>query len=141
MANIYQATFGKDELLRVSSSTGTAAVPTNGILPTLQGPGGIGPLAAGVYKCNIDTQGLNTVTVHLQPNAATAGGTPTLQAVMLDKTTARTAPAAVTGAAFAAATLQNLTLSGLAGCQTVQLTFTVTTSLDFTSGFAQVTGL
>jgi hypothetical protein len=145
----YRATFGFDEQIRLSSfpAAFTAGNPKDGQAPLLANAttaGGIGPIAtAGAYGCLINTQGVNTITVHLKPNAANAGGTPVLQAVMLDKTTARTVPAAVTGAAFASGVLQTVTLAGLAGCQQVLLSWTVTTSLDFSGagGIAQAVAL
>lgn len=105
---------------------------------------------AGAYACAIDTQGLAAIDVYLEPTAANAGGTPTLASYSLHTSPTFPFKPDVTldtaaGAAFVANTVQKLSLTGLNGTPVCKVTWTITTSVDFTPatthGRAEVRGL
>lgn len=116
-----------------------------------------GVLPAGAYECWIETSGLSAIDVYLEPTAATSGGTPTLASYSLQVNPAAAAVRegsqarqtvtydTAAGSAFTANTIQKLSLTGLNGTNLCKVTFTVTTSLDFTPatthGRAEVRGL
>lgn len=115
-----------------------------------------GVLPAGAYELAFYTKGLSAVDVYLEPTAATAGGTPSVNSISLQvnpaiapwanpKQTQTVVLDTIAGVAFVANTVQKLSLTGLNGTEFCKVLFTVTTSLDFTPatthGRAEVRGL